>query len=173
MIKTELHPAWKEIRANLKRLFGVLTSLAEEFNAPVLVTNQVVANLSNRFNFAASVAFNMPFLAATHLTVSVCSPCSNGPDSVTAVTSENDSSLRDLNCRLRLHRKRPGSLRFVFIALLLPRDPPSVHFVLCAVLELQRGCRLASKQLLTSQRQGWWTVTRTQLEEASLVMLFI
>ena len=48
MFKTELQGSSKELREVVLRLVAAAQKLAKDFDCPVVLTNQVVANMSSR-----------------------------------------------------------------------------------------------------------------------------
>eukprot|EP00750_Incisomonas_marina_P029208 INCI707.1.p1 GENE.INCI707.1~~INCI707.1.p1 ORF type:complete len:366 (+),score=61.36 INCI707.1:246-1343(+) len=80
MVKTEFQSSAKEKKSAMEKLLAMLQKLAVNLQTPVLLTNQVIANLQA------------------------------GCDGPTSVFSENDRFVCDLPCRLRLHRRSTSSI---------------------------------------------------------------
>ena len=53
MTKTEFQGSPKERGVAMKRTLKLLTALAQDFSAPVLLTNQVIANIGQRWDWYA------------------------------------------------------------------------------------------------------------------------
>ena len=112
MVKTEFQSSAKEKKSAMEKLLAMLQKLAVNLQTPVLLTNQVIANLQAGYvtSHESVVANSMMMPSFVPSKLSVWCVSARSCDGPTSVFSENDRFVCDLPCRLRLHRRSTSSI---------------------------------------------------------------